>query len=93
MCLARRDEPGRSARRAPRDGDLFPKAYPFYRARLLVKPGITGWAQINYGYASSIEETVTKLEFDLYYIKHRSLVMDSICLLRTPSMVFGFRGR
>ncbi len=71
----------------------FQKHIPFYRARLLVKPGITGWAQINYGYASTIEETVTKLEFDLYYIKHRSLVMDFICLLRTPSMVFGFRGR
>ena len=73
--------------------DYFQKHIPFYRARLLVKPGITGWAQINYGYASTIEETITKLEFDLYYIKHRSLVMDFICLLRTPAMVFGFQGR
>ncbi len=73
--------------------EYFQKHIPFYRARLLVKPGITGWAQINYGYASTIEETIEKLEYDLYYIKHRSLLMDFIILLRTPSTVFGFRGR
>jgi len=43
---------------------------PFYRARLLVKPGITGWAQVNYGYAGNLEETKIKLEYDLYYIKN-----------------------
>jgi len=73
--------------------EYFQKHIPFYRARLLVKPGITGWAQINFGYASTIEETISKLEFDLYYIKHRSLLTDFIILLRTPSTVFGFRGR
>jgi len=73
--------------------EYFQKHIPFYRARLLVKPGITGWAQINYGYASTIEETIAKLEYDLYYIKHRSLLMDFIILLRTPATVFGFRGR
>ncbi len=72
---------------------LFQKQVPFYRARLLVKPGITGWAQINLGYASTIEETVVKLEYDLYYIKHRNLLMDLMILLRTPATVFGFRGR
>jgi lipopolysaccharide/colanic/teichoic acid biosynthesis glycosyltransferase len=71
----------------------FQQHVPFYRARLLVKPGITGWAQINYGYASTIEETITKLEYDLYYIKRRSLYLDIVILLRTPSMVFGLRGR
>jgi lipopolysaccharide/colanic/teichoic acid biosynthesis glycosyltransferase len=73
--------------------EYFQKHIPFYRARLLVKPGITGWAQINYGYASSIDETIVKLEYDLYYIIHRSLIMDFIILLRTPATVFGFRGR
>jgi exopolysaccharide biosynthesis polyprenyl glycosylphosphotransferase len=73
--------------------EYFQKRIPFYRARLLVKPGITGWAQINFGYASTIEETIAKLEYDLYYIKHRSVLMDFIILLRTPSTVFGFRGR
>jgi lipopolysaccharide/colanic/teichoic acid biosynthesis glycosyltransferase len=66
---------------------------PFYRGRLLVKPGITGWAQVNYGYAATIEETVVKLEYDLYYIKNRNLLLDFIILLRTPSTVFGFRGQ
>ena len=73
--------------------EYFQKQIPFYRARLLVKPGITGWAQINFGYASSIDETIVKLEYDLYYIIHRSLIMDFIILLRTPATVFGFRGR
>lgn len=73
--------------------EYFQKHIPFYRARLLVKPGITGWAQVNYGYASTIDETITKLEYDLFYIKHRSLVMDMVILLRTPATVTGFRGR
>jgi exopolysaccharide biosynthesis polyprenyl glycosylphosphotransferase len=73
--------------------EYFQNYIPFYRARLLVKPGITGWAQINYGYASSIDETIVKLEYDLYYIKHRSMSMDLLILLRTPATVFGFRGR
>jgi exopolysaccharide biosynthesis polyprenyl glycosylphosphotransferase len=73
--------------------DMFQRHVPFYRARLLVKPGITGWAQVNFGYASTIDETITKLEYDLYYIKHRSILMDLVILLRTPSTMFGFRGR
>jgi len=71
----------------------FQKHVPFYRARLLVKPGISGWAQINFSYAASIEETITKLEYDLYYIKHRNLLLDFIILLRTPGTMFGMRGR
>lgn len=73
--------------------EMFQIHVPFYRARLLVKPGITGWAQVNYGYASSIEETVIKLEYDLYYIKHRNLWMDILILLRTPWTMLGLRGR
>jgi exopolysaccharide biosynthesis polyprenyl glycosylphosphotransferase len=71
----------------------FQKQIPFYRARLLVKPGLTGWAQINYGYASTVEETRVKLEYDLYYIKHRSMLMDLVILLRTIGTIFGLRGR
>lgn len=73
--------------------EWFQQYVPFYRARLLVKPGLTGWAQVNYGYASSIEETIVKLEYDLYYIQHRSLAMDIVILLRTPATVLGLRGR
>jgi exopolysaccharide biosynthesis polyprenyl glycosylphosphotransferase len=71
---------------------MFQERIPFYRARLLVKPGVTGWAQVNQTYASTTDETIIKLEYDLYYIKHRNLVMDMIILLRTPAMVLGFRG-
>ncbi len=73
--------------------NMFQKHVPFYRARLLVKPGITGWAQINYGYASTVDETVTKLEYDLYYIKHRNILMDLLILLRTPATMFAMRGQ
>jgi len=73
--------------------EYFQKHIPFYRARLLVKPGITGWAQVNFGYASTIEETIVKLEYDLYYIKHRGVIMDMVILLRTPATVLGLRGR
>lgn len=71
----------------------FQEEIPFYRARLLVKPGISGWAQINYGYASNVEDTSVKLEYDLYYIKHRSIIMDIVILLRTISTVLGRKGR
>lgn len=66
---------------------------PFYRARLLVKPGLTGWAQVNQHYAGSVEETIVKLEYDLYYIKRRNLWMDLVIILRTPGLVFGLKGK
>lgn len=73
--------------------EYFSEHIPFYRARLLVEPGITGWAQINYGYAATIEETIVKLEYDLFYIKNRSFFMDLHILLRTPATILGFKGR
>ena len=66
---------------------------PFYRARLLVKPGITGWAQVNFGYAGNVETTAIKLEYDLYYIKHRNLLLDFIILLKTLGTVIGLKGQ
>ncbi len=72
---------------------MYQQQIPFYRARLLVRPGITGWAQVNFGYASSVDETMMKLEYDLFYIKHRTLAMELLILLRTPATIFGFRGR
>ena len=71
----------------------FQRRILFYRARLLVKPGITGWAQVNYGYAASLEETQVKLEYDLYYIKRRNLLLDLLILLRTPATVLGMKGQ
>jgi exopolysaccharide biosynthesis polyprenyl glycosylphosphotransferase len=72
--------------------DTFQKQIPFYRARLLVKPGVTGWAQINYGYVSTIGDTAVKLEYDLYYIKHRTLGMDLNIILRTIGTMFSGKG-
>lgn len=77
----------------PKLVDEYQKQVPFYRARLLVKPGLAGWAQINYGYASTIEETSIKLEYDLYYIKHRTLSMDFQIILRTIGTVLRRTGR
>jgi lipopolysaccharide/colanic/teichoic acid biosynthesis glycosyltransferase len=60
---------------------------PFYRARHAVKPGITGWAQINYGYGSSNTDSHIKLEYDLYYVKHASPLVDIKIILQTlPTM-------
>ena len=66
---------------------------PFYRARLFVKPGLTGWAQVNFGYASGVEENAIKLEYDLYYIKHRNLTLEISILFQTFGAVIGLRGR
>jgi lipopolysaccharide/colanic/teichoic acid biosynthesis glycosyltransferase len=71
----------------------YQKQIPFYRARLLVKPGLTGWAQINFGYVSNVTETSIKLEYDLYYIKHRTLAMDFQIILRTIGTVLRRTGR
>lgn len=61
---------------------------PYYNERHLVKPGLTGWAQINFGYANSIEDARRKLQLDLYYIKHMSLELDITILFRTLGKLF-----
>jgi len=71
----------------------YQKQIPYYRARLLVKPGLTGWAQINYGYVATVRETFVKLEYDLYYIKHRTLNLDFSIVLRTIGTVLRRTGR
>ena len=63
---------------------------PCYHFRHLVKPGITGWAQVNYPYGASLEDTERKLEYDLYYIRHFSFVLDASIVLKTIHiMLFG----
>jgi lipopolysaccharide/colanic/teichoic acid biosynthesis glycosyltransferase len=66
---------------------------PFYRARHAVRPGITGWAQVNYRYGSSVEDALVKLQYDLYYNKHCSLFLDALILVRTLGLVLTLRGR
>jgi sugar transferase (PEP-CTERM system associated) len=65
---------------------------PYYAERHCVKPGITGWAQLCYPYGSSDKDAAEKLEYDLYYIKHRSLVFDLIVLLQTVEVVLWGKG-
>jgi exopolysaccharide biosynthesis polyprenyl glycosylphosphotransferase len=68
------------------------QALPFYRDRALVKPGLTGWAQVNYPYGASVEDARAKLSYDLYYVKHRSLLLDLMILLATVRVVLFQRG-
>ena len=60
---------------------------PYYSERHTVKPGITGWAQVSYGYGASVEDALEKLKYDLFYIKNMSLVMDLIIILKTAKIV------
>lgn len=66
---------------------------PFYAIRHVVRPGLTGWAQVNYPYANTIEEQETKLRYDLYYIKERSSFLDFKILIKTITTVLYFRGQ
>ncbi len=69
----------------------FEKEIPFYAYRHLVNPGITGWAQVNHGYAAGTEETETKLEYDLYYVKYMGFWLDLIIILKTlKTIMTGF---
>jgi sugar transferase (PEP-CTERM system associated) len=69
------------------------RTIPYYHERHAVKPGITGWAQLCYPYGSSDEDAMEKLQYDLYYIKHKSLVFDLIVMLQTAEVVLWGKGR
>ncbi len=73
-------------------GDLA-RQMPIYRVRHVTRPGITGWAQIRYRYGNSVEDARLKLEYDLYYILHRSFYLDLLILFQTLPVVFGLRGK
>lgn len=66
---------------------------PFYRARLIVRPGLTGWAQVNLPYGDSVDDASAKLEYDLYYIKHQSIWFDTLIVLRTIGTLLRLAGR
>jgi lipopolysaccharide/colanic/teichoic acid biosynthesis glycosyltransferase len=70
--------------------DVFDRTIPFYGARHAVKPGITGWAQLCHRYSASADDTREKLQYDLYYIKHRNLMFYLVILVQTVEvMVWG----
>ncbi len=71
----------------------FEEKIPFYTQRLLVRPGLTGWAQVKFPYASSIEQTEEKLQYDLYYIKNMSFILDFVVFLKTIRVVLFGKGK
>jgi len=71
----------------------YGKEIPCYHFRHLVKPGITGWAQINYPYGANMEDTIRKLEYDLYYIRHFSFLLDAAIILKTIHIMLFGKGR
>jgi exopolysaccharide biosynthesis polyprenyl glycosylphosphotransferase len=73
--------------------EQYEKKIPFYHLRHMVKPGITGWAQVNYGYGASLDDTLEKLQYDLYYIKHYSVHMDASIVLKTIFTMLSASGR
>ncbi|MEX0275018.1 MAG: sugar transferase [Flavobacteriaceae bacterium] len=72
--------------------DTLKKNTPFYDARHLIKPGITGWAQVKYKYGENLEDSIRKLEYDLYYIKNKSVTLDLRILFKTITTVLFSRG-
>jgi sugar transferase (PEP-CTERM system associated) len=69
------------------------EAVPFYNVRHSIKPGITGWAQVRYGYGASTDDALQKLQYDLYYVKNNSLFLDILILIDTLKVVLFRSGR
>jgi lipopolysaccharide/colanic/teichoic acid biosynthesis glycosyltransferase len=67
--------------------NVLSEQIPFYRQRHCVRPGITGWAQVNYKYGETIEDTVVKLEYDLYYIKNLAPALDFFIMFQTAKVM------
>jgi len=65
---------------------------PFYANRHIVKPGLTGWAQVRYTYGASVEDAMEKLQYDLFYIKHMSIALDLMIMLATVKTVLLRKG-
>jgi lipopolysaccharide/colanic/teichoic acid biosynthesis glycosyltransferase len=66
---------------------------PFYSMRHLVRPGLTGWAQVKYGYAGSQADALEKLQYEFYQLRHQSIRFDLVVMIRTIRAVFGGAGR
>lgn len=73
--------------------EQYEQQIPCYHFRHLVKPGITGWAQVNYPYGANLEDTLRKLEYDLYYIRYFSFVLDGSIVLKTLQVMLFGKGR
>ena len=65
---------------------------PYYDLRHLIRPGLSGWAQVNYPYGASVEDSANKLSYDLYYLKNFSFLLDLLILFKTMRLVFSAQG-
>ena len=65
---------------------------PFYELRHQIRPGLSGWAQVNYPYGASVEDSANKLSYDLYYLKNFSFLLDLLILFKTMRLVFNAQG-
>jgi lipopolysaccharide/colanic/teichoic acid biosynthesis glycosyltransferase len=72
--------------------DIFIEKFPFYRLRFKVKPGITGWAQVNMDYVNTEQDQYDKLEYEFYYLYHQSMFLDLFILLKTVQAILKMRG-
>ncbi|OWP84673.1 sugar transferase [Flavobacterium davisii] len=73
--------------------DQINEMMPFYQTRHVIKPGLTGWAQVNYSYGESLKDSLIKLQYDLYYIKHRGVFIDLNIMIKTISTILFYRGQ
>ena len=72
--------------------DQLTQQIPFYAVRHCVKPGVTGWAQVRYQYGASVDDAAEKLQYDLYYVKNHSLILDTLVLFETVRVVLTGEG-
>lgn len=72
--------------------EKYEKEIPFYHQRHIVRPGITGWAQVNYPYGSSVKDSIYKLQYDLYYVKNAGILLDALIILKTIQIVISGKG-
>ena len=71
----------------------YKEKIPYYNLRHMIKPGITGWAQVMYPYGESVEDAKRKLEYDLYYLKHQDLILDVLTIMKTAKTVIFGKGK
>ncbi len=72
--------------------EILEKEIPYYRTRLMVKPGLTGWAQVHYDYGNSVQDALIKLQYDLYYVRYWSILLDIYTMFQTFAVVFKLKG-
>lgn len=77
----------------PEHVERLQEKIPFYRTRHIIRPGVTGWAQVKYGYGATDDDALVKLQYDLYYIRHQSLLLDFGILIRTVGKVLRMSGQ